>query len=291
MKAGRPSLTALLVALGRAVATHDPELARACDDPWAEQLLPQPLRALLALGERVPATRTAAVMRASMIGLAEHMALRTRLIDDAVAAAVEHGARQLVVLGAGLDSRAHRLAALRECEVFEVDFPSTQAFKRGRARGLPQVARALHYVACDFERQALDQVLCANGFSAQLASVWIWEGVTMYLTEALVASSLDVIARLSTIGSRLIATYLVPLPAPDEPLTKAAVAILGGLSEPLRSFFAPAAMDTLLSAHQFALMSDVSPRDVAARYAVRFPSFAFGAPNERIAVAERRALT
>jgi methyltransferase (TIGR00027 family) len=284
-------LTALYVALARAVATHDRELARACDDPWALQLLPLPLRGLVELGLRLPASRALRVMRASMLGLAEHMALRTRLIDDAVSAAVEHGARQLVVLGAGLDSRAHRLHALHACDVFEVDFPSTQAFKREQARRLPQVARALHYVSCDFEHQALDQVLLARGFSMQLPSVWIWEGVTMYLSEASIASSLDTIARLSGAGSRLIATYLVPMPDANEALTKAAVSILGALSEPLRSFFEPDAMTALLSAHQFSTLSDVSPRDVAARYAVRFPTFAFGAPGERIAVAERRGPT
>lgn len=289
MKEGRPSLTALYVAFSRAVATHDPELARACSDCWAEHLLPSPLRNLVneAVNSRASA-QLLSVLRTSLWGMAEHMALRTRLIDDAVESGVAQGAAQLVVVGAGLDSRAHRLSALAGCDVFEVDFPSTQAFKRRHAHGIPVSARALHYVACDFERTALDQVLQASGFDARVPTVWIWEGVTMYLDKALIASSLDVMARLSAPTSRLAATYITPFPLKYKAFTELGLFILGAVSEPIRSDFEPEAMATLLAAHSLRTLSDLSPRDVAARYSVRFPRFAFGAPGERIIVAEKR---
>jgi methyltransferase (TIGR00027 family) len=223
--------------------------------------------------------------------MAEHMALRTHVIDAAVNEGVAHGARQLVVVGAGLDSRAHRLAALADCDVYEVDFPSTQALKRESAQALPVVARTLHYASCDFERTGLEAALRSAGFSTQLATVWIWEGVTMYLTEAMVASSLETMARLSAPRSRLVATYLEPVPSELKAIASVLLSILSAVSEPVRSNYDVEAMATMLRAHDFSPLRDVSPRELAARYEVRFPSFALGAPLERIVVAERRAET
>lgn len=232
------------------------------------------------------------LLRAAMLGLADHMAIRTRLLDQAVEAGVARGARQLVLLGAGLDARAHRLAALADCSVFEVDFASTQAFKRARARPLPLRARSLRYVACDFERDTLERTLPAHGFDAQRSSVWVWEGVTMYLSEAAIASTLEAIARLSAPGSRLALTYLEPFPAQvDRALAGLALSALAAVSEPIHSVFEPARMTRLLTAHGFTMLSDERPRDIAAREGSPSLRLGFGAPNERVAVAERRAAT
>jgi methyltransferase (TIGR00027 family) len=231
-----------------------------------------------------------ALLRASLSGMADHMALRTRLIDEAVAEGVAQGARQLVVVGAGLDSRAHRLSTLAECQVFEVDFPSTQAFKRKQARALPRSAHSLHYVACDFERESFEQTLQAHGFAALRASIWIWEGVTMYLSEAAIASSLDAIARLSAQHSRIALTYLEPVPAgARRRLFALASGVLAAASEPIRSTFEPAEMARLLNAHGFSTLSDERPRDIAARYALPSLRLDFAAPDERVAVAGRHA--
>lgn len=290
MKEGRPSLTALYVALARAVATHDARLAHVCADPCAERLLPSPLKPLVLHATRPGSSRwLLSLLRASLGGMAEHMALRTHLIDAAVAEGVAHGARQLVIIGAGLDSRAHRLAALAECDVYEVDFPSTQALKRERAQALPVVARALHYVSCDFERTGLEAALRGAGFSTETATFWIWEGVTMYLTEAMVAASLATMARLSAPRSRLVATYLEPIPSELKAIAAIFLSVLSAVSEPIRSNYDVAAMTTMLRAHGFSPLSDVSPREIAAHYAIRFPMLGLGAPRERIVVAERRA--
>lgn len=291
MKVGRPSLTATYVAFARAVATHEPELARVCQDPWAERLLPDPIGAAITRAARSRmAPRLFTLLRAGLRGMADHMALRTRLIDEAVAEGVEQGARQLVVVGAGLDSRAHRLSSLAECEVFEVDFPSTQAFKRKQAQALPRSARGLHYAACDFEHESLEQTLQVHGFAAQRATVWIWEGVIMYLSEAAIASTLDAIARLSAPRSRIALTYLEPFPmGAGRALGALAMSMLAAASEPIRSTFEPAGMARLLALHGFSTLSDERPRDIASRYALRAPQLGFGAPNERIAVAGRHA--
>jgi methyltransferase (TIGR00027 family) len=279
----------MYVALARAIATHSAQLSHVCADPWAERLLPFPLAKLVAWAVEEPSLGLVlAGVRTILFGMAEHMALRTHLIDQAVTESMAMGAEQLVLVGAGLDARAHRLASLAACDVYEVDFASTQAFKQQRAQALPVLARSLHYAACDFERTGLEQALHTCGFRPERKSVWIWEGVTMYLTEAMVAASLKTFARLSAPDSRVIATYLGPVPDEHKALSALALSMLAAVSEPIRSHFTQEALTSLLHEHGFSSTRDVSPRDVAARYAVRFPAFAFGAPRERIVVADKR---
>ena len=118
MRDDLPSLTAIYVAFARALATGNPELAQACVDPSARALLPRALGPLLQLAENNRGASDA--LRRLSFGLSDHLALRTALIDSALSHGVEdhdggeHADRlQLVILGAGLDARAHRLASLR----------------------------------------------------------------------------------------------------------------------------------------------------------------------------------
>jgi methyltransferase (TIGR00027 family) len=150
--------------------------------------------------------------------------------------------------------------------------------------------RTAHYVACDFERESLEQTLQAHGFASPRASIWIWEGVTMYLSEAAIASSLDAIARLSAQHSRIALTSLEPVPAgARRKLFALATGVLAAASQPIRSTFEPADMARLLKALGFSTLSDERPRDIAARHALRSLQLGFGAPNERVAVAGRHA--
>ena len=118
------------------------------------------------------------------------LALRVAYLDRMVARAVDRlSVRQVVILGAGYDTRAARLprAGVR---YFEVDHPATQAAKRARlARldGYPIDAAA--YVACDFEREDPIERLAAGGFRAAEPALVIWEGVVSYLTEAAVRAT------------------------------------------------------------------------------------------------------
>jgi methyltransferase (TIGR00027 family) len=220
MREDTPSLTAVYVAFARALATRDQELSRACSDPCAEVLLPRALLPLLTRAEGSPAVR--ALLRTISLGMTDHVALRTALIDSAVDHATgqpmghaaeqvgAHGIEQVVLLGAGLDARAHRLPSLANAVVFEVDHPATQKLKRSKAHTLPQSAREIRYAACDFERTHLEQALLGSGFDRHARSLWIWEGVTMYLPAAAVVDSLSTIGQLSAPDSVLVATYITP---------------------------------------------------------------------------------
>lgn len=180
------SRTALLVASYRARHTQ----RGLCDDPWA---------ALLAGAD-------GAEVAAQMDEAAPHLGLwigvRTAYLDAALHAHLGT-MRQVVILGAGLDTRAARLAT-PGVRYFEVDAPASQAEKRARLAELDAYPQdAATYVPCDFETQDFLAQLTAHGFDADVPALVIWEGVSYYLTEAAVLATLERLGRLAK-GSRVL---------------------------------------------------------------------------------------
>jgi methyltransferase (TIGR00027 family) len=187
-----------------------------------------------------------------------------------------------------------RMGELAEVRVFEVDHPSTQRYKLdrlSRAGAPPPKAREITRVAVDFERDRLDEALTAAGFLADAVTMWIWEGVTVYLTDEAIAETLRVVAALSAPGSRIALTYVPPgelndsLPWWTMPLARPAFRILG---EPLHTLLTPDAMEERLALAGFRRLSDESTVDWAARY---WPWQRGVRAIERLAVAEREPLS
>jgi methyltransferase (TIGR00027 family) len=209
MKPGQPSQTASVVALLRAFGdmglSHVPEFR----DPTARRMLaPRWSRRLARAEARMKRGSRSTLLEATRHG-ADMVVLRTLVIDAHVRDAVLQGAKQLVILGAGLDGRAYRLSELANVDVFEVDHPATQAFKRERAAKLSLAAKTVTFVTVDFERERLEQKLTSAGHRAGEPTLWLWEGVVMYLTREAVRATLGSIAKLSSAGSTLILNYHV----------------------------------------------------------------------------------
>ena len=201
MKRSQASQTSSMVAMFRAAADAGLSHVAGFKDPTARHFLDGPwLR-------RLERTRRNRLLSEMMKYGADLLALRTLVIDEAVKAAVASGARQLVILGAGLDGRAFRMPELAGLRVFEVDHPATQALKRERAQTLTSMAAALTYVPVDFERDTLDAALQAAGHRPGEPTVWIWEGVVMYLTLEATRATLRIIGARSAKGSTLIVQY------------------------------------------------------------------------------------
>jgi methyltransferase (TIGR00027 family) len=139
--------------------------------------------------------------------MADMMALRTVAIDAGVREAIAAGATQLVILGAGYDGRAWRLAELTGVRVFEVDHPATQGEKRAHVAELPPAAGIVDFVPIDFEREQLGVALERAGHDPSQVTCWIWEGVVMYLTHDAMRATLVDIAHRSAPGSTLIVNY------------------------------------------------------------------------------------
>lgn len=287
MRADRPSLTASLVAALRALYTEMPEPYRLVADPLAGDLVPPALALPARALARAPFAAAAAhrALGLATFGLSYHVPLRTRAIDDAIREALAAGAAQLVILGAGLDSRAMRMEELAGASVYEVDHPSTQRYKVARLARTqaPPRSRSLARVAVDFERDRLDEALPAAGFRADARSIWVWEGVTVYLTRAAIEGTLRTAGALSAPGSRIALTYHDGAGVPAWALPVSA-GLLGALGEPLRAVLARDELAALLAKAGFELRSDDSTVEWAARY---WPWQRGIRPIERLAVAER----
>ncbi len=291
MREGSPSVTAMFVAFARAVSRHEPELSRACVDPFAERVVPRPWSNLLRLASRAPGpAQRFRELRWLSLGLIDHLALRTGLIDRALKRAISDGIRQVVLLGAGLDTRAHRISELCDATFFEVDHPSTQGLKTRKAAGLPITVRELRYAACDFARVSLDEALLSRGFRPDAPSVWIWEGVTMYLDESAVDASLAHIAALSANGSALIASYLTPKTiASGSVVGQFGLVTLAAISEPVRMQITSPEMARKLRARGFDVDFDALPADVASEFGVARPFRGWGMPDEHVLVAHKKS--
>ncbi|MFI5909547.1 class I SAM-dependent methyltransferase [Dactylosporangium sp. NPDC051541] len=253
------------VALFRALE-HSRRHDRLFDDRLAARMLPQRYRAVVA-ASRVPAvhrwivryidTHYAGGPRASAV-------VRTRLIDDRVEAALRADAVQLVLLGAGFDNRAYRIAAP---VAFEVDHPATQATKRRRVPAAQ--AATVRFVPVDLSRDALAPALLAAGFTASEPAVVVWEGVTNYLTAEAVDGAFRALAALLAPGSTIIFTY-VDRAALDgtgdfHGVAEWHEAVQRG-GEPWTFGFDPAGLPAYLSERGLRLTADLSTRDAAASY-------------------------
>ncbi len=278
MREGRPSFTAGAVSAARAVAGVD---------DVAHALLPAPFGGLVAALEKASAKSTwiARAVNAASFGLVDHNELRTAAIDEALVEALSSGIEQLVILGAGLDARAWRVEALANAVVFEVDYPSTQAYKRSRIATRRPLARDVRYVAVDFETDSLAEALDRAGHDANARTVWIWEGVTPYLDRAAIRSTLAVVGERSASGSRMAVTYATPRATPLGPFaTGAALRMFARFGEPIRGLLEPREMNAELDAVGFTVTSDRGPRE--------WPGASTHARlllvDERLAVASRR---
>jgi methyltransferase (TIGR00027 family) len=262
-----PSLTAALVAASRGLGVFLPQHLRLVDDPYGLRFAGR----LRGMRERRPLERglrlaSRAWMRGWLRAFVVYMQLRTRVIDDDVRAFTASGGRQLVLLGAGFDSRAWRLGALAGVAVFEVDHPATQAKKRAlMQRDTPTGNVA--YVPWDFERDALDRLhsrLGLDGHDARIPTMTILEGVLPYLTAEATASTFRGIAGYSARGSPLAFTYMErALIEGDKRSSERRVLRL--LGEPFRFGFDPASLPRWLEDHGFVLERDESAAALASR--------------------------
>jgi len=207
-----PSRTSVWAAAARAIGAREPDPAVRNPDWLAEKLIGS--RELEALGEHAVGPALAlpfvdAVQNPEVAGSARILIARTRFIDERLEAAVHDGIAQLVIMGAGFDSRAYRFAAVLEAvRVFEVDRPDTQQAKIRRvneAVGAPPAN--VTYVPVDFREKKFGDALLEAGYQPDRKTFFVWEGVTMYLPEEAVRETLHWIATHAAPGSTIVFDY------------------------------------------------------------------------------------
>jgi methyltransferase (TIGR00027 family) len=269
MRPGQFSRTAEYMALFRAIESAQPKGRRLFNDPFAAMFVGTFLRRVVrwsAMPILGPALR--GIIDRSWPGARSSGVARTRLIDDWIGVSIANGSRQLVVLGAGFDSRAWRMPVLADVPVFEVDHAATAAEKQRRAAAGAPGRSNVASVVLDFDRGRLPDALAAAGFDPQRRATVVWEGVTNYLTADAVRSVLAWVGTLA-IGSNLIFTYVHQGVLTDPATFKGAGKILAAVAnsgEPWTFGFIPQALAQSLQAHGMRLEEDLGADDYRARY-------------------------
>ncbi|MGH9595090.1 MAG: class I SAM-dependent methyltransferase, partial [Bryobacteraceae bacterium] len=251
MQPEKPSRTAWAAAAHRA-AHQVLEQGSIFSDPLALRILGSEAEAAVREAAEKPSRRPMRIF----------IAVRTRFAEDALAAAVARGARQVVVLGAGLDTFAYRTSLTDRVRIFEVDYPATQAWKRERLReaAIP-IPASLTFAPTDFERQTLPDGLAAAGFDRAQQTFFTWLGVVPYLTAEAVWSTLGFIAALPG-GAHVVFDYGDPpdtLSGETRAMHDQRASRVAELGEAWLSYFEPAALRAKLLSVGFTEVEDLGP--------------------------------
>lgn len=193
----------------RALDQHRPRSARIVDDPYAELFLGPLYQAALRAG-RIGGRFAPAIVT--------YIQARHRYIDEALVAALERGVEQVVIAGAGYDSRAYRFAeALAGRPVYELDFPSTSRRKAARvaAAGARLPRADVRRIEVDFTREGVAAALDRTDFRTGAPTFFVWEGVSMYLSRDAVKGALRSFRERASPASELAFDLWYLLDAPD----------------------------------------------------------------------------
>lgn len=262
MEEGRASRTASRVALRRA-AHQVLDRPLVFKDPLALKIIrPETAERLKADPHDIDRGKLSKYLRPFIV-------VRSRIAEDTIAEAIAAGCRQVVILGAGLDTYTFRQTT-HEVHVFEVDHPSTQSWKKLRLveGGIP-VPPNVTFVPVDFEHQNLRDSLSAAGLDASQPAIFSWLGVTPYLEEAAIWQTLKDIAGFAAAGGGVVFDYSVP-PATLGPIERAAFRQLERrvtwAGEPFRTYFDPASLAEGLRDIGFTRITDLGQQEINSRY-------------------------
>lgn len=220
MQEASPSKTAEVVCLFRALEQRRPSAQRIVDDPFAHLFLGRSFKAAVRAAEA--AGPFSEIPNRFLPGVAAFVLARHRFIDESLVAALartgDDRIEQVVLLGAGYDTRAYRFAELLAGRpVFEVDFPATGQRKddlvRKHVKHLP--GALVRRVEVDFLKETFDGPLRRAGFISGARTFFVWEGVSMYLTRDAVKQTLSLIHAAGGPGSEMCCDFWFLLDTPD----------------------------------------------------------------------------
>ena len=267
---GQPSRTAFMTAVQRGHHYHtapEPKILR--DDlalalagletvEAAQGYIDKMIETFAALSDK----ETAALF---MKRVDQSVCMRSRVVEEKLAIAKERGVKQLVILGAGLDSTAYRCTQLTGgLEVFEVDHPSTQMWKREQLVAANiQAPENLRFVSFDFENQTLAEALKAGGIDSDVPTFFTWLGVQMYLTDEAVKATLGVMGAFPA-GSEMVMDFISPSYVQTGSLVENSVAylqdVVSKMGEPIKSQYYEADLEEILKTSGFSAVHYLNAR-------------------------------
>lgn len=260
------SQTAMLIASLRALACYEEDTLIHGTDYMAELFLPDDKKIPLKTEEY----RTI-IKRAIPEGLYEYVIARTKYFDELFLRYLNLDIPQIVLLGAGYDTRSYRFAdQIKNSRVYEVDTLATQKLKR---QILKENALKIHpnvlYITANFEQDKWFQGLCNEGFQTSLITLYIWEGVTFYLTPKSVDSTLRLLRQQSITGSILSFDY--------QHIDNEATLIDTGLKDENIKFGLNAQeCDNYLNSRGYSVIEKLTSEDMCNRYLMMIDGKRFG---------------
>ncbi|MDD1763644.1 MAG: class I SAM-dependent methyltransferase [Methanobacteriaceae archaeon] len=265
-----PSKMAEGIAMQRFAESNKSKETLVCYDPYAIHFISPEI---IEFGIKHPEEAKARIeeMENLLPGLSSSIIARVRYFDDFVKKSIDEGVKQLVILGAGYDTRAYRIERLKDkVKVFEVDHPNTQSFKKEKIKEIfGSLPDHVTYVSIDFETGKLSQMLFENGYDKSLQTLFIMEGLIMYIPPESVDETLNFIAKNSGEGSEIIFDYY-----PESVVDGTTELTIGQnirnflikLEEPLQFGIEERTIEKFLSGYGFSKIEDVNSQNYKNKY-------------------------
>jgi methyltransferase (TIGR00027 family) len=263
METGKPSYMAERTARLRAAHQILDDNPKIFEDPLAMNILGADIEA--SIKQDLERLQTPILRRARTF-----IVVRARYAEDELKAAIERGIKQILILGAGLDTLAYRdIESLNTLRIFEVDHPNTQLWKLDKLRTADiSVPDNLRHTSVDFERNSLTDMLTAGGFNFNLPTFVSWLGVTYYLERDAIFKMFEFVARLPRF-SQIVFDFLLEETELDDEARQSVDSARRRAepeSEPLQSRFTSDALRTKLSKIGYNNVVWLSPDQARDRY-------------------------
>jgi methyltransferase (TIGR00027 family) len=275
------SITAGYTCFSRACAAREQDERLRGSDYLAEVFMPPIPNILL----NVSFLRKLCMRKLFPTGIHEYVLARTKLFDHTFVKALERGFSQIVLLGAGMDTRAFRFQEKnRGATIFDLDIHATQRYKRkvlARKKIVPPAE--LVFAPIDFNKQLLADVLAQAGYRTWQQTLFLWEGVTMYLEAESVDSTLAFIRSSAGEGSTIIFDYVRASVIRHENSLYGEKEIRGTVTRAEEGWIfgiKDGVIENFLSERGFEMLSHYTPSDLEAIYLTAKDGTKLGRINE-----------
>ena len=265
----QPSTTAENNAALRALESMRPADERICYDPYAKYFVSDTLQQAKDMYPVL--VKQISSWEKVFPGVCDSILARTRFIDDCLEEAINGGLQQVVIMGAGYDTRVLRFKRLKEnITVFEVDHPATQKMKLERYKQSSlAVPNGVVFVPADFNEEDLSQKLFDNGYGRSLKTFFIWEGITYYVSNATIDKTLSFISQNALEGSSIVFDYFPPAVVDGTSLLVEARALRVALKQLGEQFVFGLGTEKIkdfLEKRGFKLVKNITAKDYKKRY-------------------------
>ncbi len=267
----KQSSTAYGAAFLRATENLLPEDKRLFEDPYSEKILPPVYKYFVIIMRPPKIWNFLMNMREkSTPGVVGGILCRTRYIDDLLINAIKEGVGTVVNLGAGMDTRAFRIPGIENIQYFELDSPELLKVKSSNInKKIGELPSNVSFVPIDFNSQDIGEELKKAGYTLSSKTLFIWEGVTQYISKEAVDNTIKYVAQAST-GSKIVFTYVLESFINGSHIPDGLNLLYKTMLKMRNPFwfcgFAPAEMSEYLSKYSLSLIEDVGHEEYLERY-------------------------